>query len=51
MNLLWDLISDVLVTTSGVLYFKEKISHTKSIGIILSVLGIYLMSCEQAGSC
>ena len=51
MNLLWDLISDILVTGSGLLYFKEKISSTKMIGVGLSILGIYFMSCEKADAC
>jgi multidrug transporter EmrE-like cation transporter len=51
MNLLWDLISDVLVTANGIIYFKEKISSTKMFGVGLSMLGIYLMSCEKAGFC
>lgn len=51
MNLLWDLISDVLVTANGVLYFKESLSHTKAIGVVFSIMGIYLMSCEKAEAC
>ena len=51
MNLLWDLISDVLVTGSGLLYFKEKLSTKKSIGVLFSLMGIYLMSCEKAEAC
>jgi multidrug transporter EmrE-like cation transporter len=51
MNLLWDLISDVLVTANGVLYFKETLSRTKTIGVVFSILGIFLMSCEKAGLC
>jgi multidrug transporter EmrE-like cation transporter len=51
MNLLWDLISDVLVTANGVLYFKESLSRTKAFGVMFSLLGIFLMSCEKAGAC
>ena len=51
MNLLWDLISDVLVTANGLLYFKEKLSSKKSIGVLFSLIGIYLMSCEKAETC
>jgi len=51
MNLLWDLISDVLVTANGIIYFKEKLSSTKMFGVGLSMLGIYLMSCEKADAC
>ena len=51
MNLLWDLISDVLVTANGVLYFKESLSRTKAFGVMFSLLGIFLMSCEKAAAC
>jgi multidrug transporter EmrE-like cation transporter len=51
MNLLWDLISDVLVTANGLLYFKETLSQKKFIGVIFSLIGIYLLSCEKANAC
>ena len=51
MNLLWDLISDVLVTANGLLYFKETLSQRKFIGVIFSLIGIYLLSCEKANAC
>ena len=51
MNLLWDLISDVLVTANGLLYFKEKLSNTKALGVGFSLLGIYFLSCEKAEAC
>jgi len=51
MNLLWDLISDILVTGSGLTYFKEKISNKKMAGVLLSLVGMYLMSCEHAEIC
>jgi len=47
MNLLWNLISDMLVTANGLFYFKEKLSHTKTIGVVFSLIGIFLMSYEQ----
>ena len=45
MNLLWDVISDVMVTASGLLFFKEKVSSTKLIGVFLAIVSIFLMSC------
>jgi len=44
MNLLWDVISDVLVTGSGLLFFKEKLSHMKMIGLIFAFIGIVLLT-------
>lgn len=51
MNLLWDLISDVFVTANGLIFFKEKISKIKMVGVFFSLIGIYLMSCEKADAC
>lgn len=47
MNLMWDLISDVLVTATGFLYFKEKIGPYKTLGVILSFVSIVLMSLQD----
>lgn len=47
MNLMWDLISDILVTATGFLYFKEKIGPYKTLGVILSFVSIVLMSIQD----
>jgi drug/metabolite transporter (DMT)-like permease len=47
MNLMWDLISDVLVTATGFLYFKERIGPYKTLGVILSFVSIILMSIQD----
>ena len=44
MNLMWDLISDVLVTLLGIFYFKEEIGPFKKLGVGLSFVSIFLMS-------
>lgn len=44
MNLLWDVISDVIVTFIGLVIFKETIGPYKKAGVILSFLSIILMS-------
>ena len=44
MNLMWDLISDVLVTILGLVYFKEQIGPYKKLGVALSLVSIFLMS-------
>lgn len=44
MNLLWDVISDVLVTFIGLYMFKEKIGPYKKLGVIFSLISIVLMS-------
>ncbi len=44
MNLLWDVLSDVLVTLVGLLIFQETIGPYKKAGVMLSFLSIALMS-------
>jgi drug/metabolite transporter (DMT)-like permease len=47
MNILWDLLSDVLVTVSAVYIFKEKISNSKLMGICLAIVSMYLLTYES----
>ena len=49
MNLIWDLMSDVIVTLIGILFFKEVIPTTKRVGIALSFISLILMSYEGDG--
>ena len=44
MNMMWDLLSDVLVTLSGIYIFNEKISYSKSLGIFLAMVSMYLLT-------
>ena len=44
MNILWDLISDVLVTLSAIYVFNEKISYTKISGILLAMVSMFLLT-------
>ena len=53
LNLLWDVMSDVLVTLTGLFYFKEKLSMRKQIGAAFSVLGVFLLGgddCDEFSS-
>ncbi len=47
MNLLWDVMSDVVVTTIGLFYFGEKLTIYKKIGVFLSMLSIILLTYED----
>jgi multidrug transporter EmrE-like cation transporter len=47
MNLLWDTISTVFITILCIFVFKENISSTKLIGMVLSLFSILLMSYEN----
>ena len=51
MNLLWDLISDVLVTGNGYFVFGETLTRTKMIGVALSFVSIYLLTCKESELC
>ena len=44
MNLLWDVLSDVLVTMEGLFFFQEKLSRTKMLGVGLSLISVFLLS-------
>jgi multidrug transporter EmrE-like cation transporter len=48
MNLLWDVISDVMVTASGLLFFKEKVSPTKMLGVFLAMIAVVLMASPES---
>ena len=44
MNLLWDVMSDVVVTSIGLFYFSEKLTKFKRAGVVLSIVSIVLLS-------
>ena len=47
MNLLWDVISDVIVTSIGLFYFQEKLSNMKKVGVFFSFISIILLSWKE----
>ena len=48
MNLVWNLMSNVLITFMGVAIFQEAMPFRKWIGIGLSMVSIMLMTYESA---
>lgn len=44
MNLLWDVMSDVIVTCIGLFYFSEKLTSIKKVGVSLSIISVILLS-------
>jgi multidrug transporter EmrE-like cation transporter len=44
MNIIWNVLSSVFVTIEGIYIFNEKITHTKMLGIILSLPCMYLLT-------
>ena len=47
MNILWDIISDILVTIMGIFYFKEQISSMKQVGLAFAFISIILFSVDD----
>lgn len=47
MNLLWDVISDVFVTIMGLYFFQEKLTALKKVGVLLSLVAIFLLSYNE----
>ena len=47
-NLLWNVLSSLLVTTIGVWMFKERITRMKTLGAIFSILAIVLLTWEES---
>jgi multidrug transporter EmrE-like cation transporter len=47
MNIMWDLISDILVTVTGLFYFKEKLSSIKMFALVLAFTSIVLFSYDE----
>lgn len=49
MNLLWDVMSDVLVAIIGIFVFGETLSPLQWLGMVLAILGITLLGCCDDG--
>jgi multidrug transporter EmrE-like cation transporter len=47
MNLTWNVLSDILVTSIGLLFFKEQIGSTKLLGVIMAVVALALMRSDD----
>ena len=46
LNLSWDLLSDILVTLSGLFYFREQLTEYKAFGVMFAVLAIILFGLD-----
>jgi multidrug transporter EmrE-like cation transporter len=47
MNILWDVMSDLMVTCMGLIYFREKISNIKMVGLCFAFIAIALLSYDS----
>lgn len=45
MNLMWDVMSDLLVTIMGLYFFKEKLKSAQLIGIGFAFAAIFFLTC------
>ena len=43
MNLLWDVLSDIFVTASGLFFFKEHLSFKKHLGVLFAFMAVFLL--------
>jgi drug/metabolite transporter (DMT)-like permease len=50
VNLLWNMMSNILVTFTGLVILQEKVGLLKGTGIVLGFLSIYLMTYEDGES-
>ena len=44
MNLVWDVMSHVIVTSIGLFYFSEKLTKFKKLGVFFSLISIILLT-------
>ena len=47
MNILWDIISDFMVTAVGLFYFKEKLTSLKYFGLTLAFIAVVILSYDE----
>jgi multidrug transporter EmrE-like cation transporter len=48
MNLLWDVMSDVIVTVIGLFYFSETLTPIKRLGVFFSFISIILLTWKES---
>jgi multidrug transporter EmrE-like cation transporter len=46
MNFVWNLISNILIILTGFVLFGEKLTITKGIGVVLSVISLMFLTYE-----
>jgi len=47
MNLTWDLLSDILVSIVGILYFGEQLGFLRSCGLLLGLVSLVLLTWKE----
>jgi multidrug transporter EmrE-like cation transporter len=47
LNIMWNLISNILVTILGIYFFKEKINDLKSVALLFAFVSIVLFTIDE----
>lgn len=47
VNFVWDVFSSITMFLIGTLYFKEKVNNLQQIGVIISLVGLFLVSIDS----
>ena len=47
LNIMWNLISNILVTILGIYFFKEKINDLKSVALLFAFVSIVLFAVDE----
>jgi multidrug transporter EmrE-like cation transporter len=47
MNILWDVMSDIIVTVIGIFVFGESLTKMQMLGLVFSLIGITLLGCKD----
>jgi len=42
-NIIWNIVSSIIVLLFSIIYFDEKIKKTQTLGIILGIISLYLI--------
>lgn len=50
LNLSWDLLSDIIVTLCGLLYFRESLTNYKMFGVFFAIISIILFGLDTASA-
>jgi hypothetical protein len=45
MNLLWDVLSDLFVTITGLYFFNEKLKSSQMIGVAFAFVAVFFLTC------
>lgn len=47
INIIWDVMSDILVTCIGIFYFKEKITNHKMLGFAFAIVALLFFATSE----